>query len=125
MKKLLKYLFPLIAAVAFWNCSDAHESTVAQNAAVMISEEASCDAEISASDAELCIPRQVSYANPHSLQSTARRVTGTQRNNVEFTKSGRIINAGIIYSVQRKSITVLSSHVEPAHRLLCLGKLII
>ena len=57
--------------------------------------------------------------------SEARDKGGTQRNNVEFTKSGRIINAGIIYSVQRKSITVLYSHVEPAHRLLCLGKLII
>jgi hypothetical protein len=42
-----------------------------------------------------------------------------------FAKSGRIENAGIRFFVQRKSITRHSSLIEPSHRLLSLGKLII
>ncbi len=126
MKKLLKYLLPVIVAFAFWNCEERYVSTVAEEVSeVMSLSETSCQTEISESESELCLPRQVSFAGSHRVQSAPRRTTGTHRNNLEFTKSGKVINAGIRYFVQRKSIIIHSSLVEPSFRLLSLGKLII
>jgi hypothetical protein len=126
MKRWLKYLLPLVVAVAFWNGKDNLLSTVPEE---IISTQTICDAicdnVISTSKSELCLPRQVSYTSSSRVQTTARRTTGYSRDNVEFTKSGKIINAGLRYFIQTKSILIHSSLVEPAHKLLYLGKLII
>lgn len=126
MGKFLKYLLSAIVVLAFWNCTDKSAPTVAEGSAVTMSiEETAYQTNISESESELCLPRQVSFANSNRVQSTARRSTGTNRNNIEFTKSGRVLNSGIRYFVQRNSIISHSTLVEPAHRLLYLGKLII
>jgi hypothetical protein len=126
MKRWLKYLLPLVVAVAFWNGKDNLLSTVPEE---IISTQTICDAicdnVISTSESELCLPRQVSYTSSSRVQTTARRTTGYSRDNIEFTKSGKIINAGLRYFIQTKSILIHSSLVEPAHKLLYLGKLII
>jgi hypothetical protein len=126
MKRWLKYLLPLVVAVAFWNGKDNLLSTVPEE---IISTQTICDAicdnVISTSKSELCLPRQVSYTSSSRVQTTARRTTGYSRDNVEFTKSGKIINAGLRYFIQTKSILIHSSLVEPARKLLYLGKLII
>ena len=126
MRSWLKYLLPLVVAVAFWNGKDNLLSTVPEE---IISTQTICDAVcdnvISTSESELCLPRQVSYTSSSRVQTTARRTTGYSRDNVEFTKSGKIINAGLRYFIQTKSILIHSSLVEPAHKLLYLGKLII
>ena len=126
MRKWLKYLIPLMFVVAFWNCKDSLLSTAPETTsdALAISE-AVCDNIISSSESELCLPRQVSYASPYRVQNTARRTTGYSRASFEFAKSGKIINAGLRYLTQRKSILTHSSLIEPAHKLLYLGKLII
>lgn len=125
MGKMLKYLFPLIAALALWNCADEPASSVNEEAAAVSFSEPVCHANISASESQLCLPRQVSFASPQTLQGTARRTNSVHRNNLEFAKSGRILNAGLICFVQRKSLIIHSSLLEPSNKLLCLGQLII
>ena len=126
MRKWLKYLLPLIVAIAFWDCKDNQLSTVPEKipASQAISE-AVCDNTISSSESELCLPRQISYASSSRVQTTARRTTSYGRTNVEFAKSGKIFNAGLRYIIQRKSVIIHSSLIEPSHKLLYLGKLII
>lgn len=122
MRKLLKYLFPLFAAFFFCNCEYKSDSAVTEEIAAAISlEEAAYHSEISESESELCLPRQVSFANSHRLQNTSRRTSGAQKS-TGIIRSG---NAGIRYFVQRKYVSTLSSLSEPAYRLLCLGRLII
>lgn len=126
MKRLLKYLLPVIAVLALWNCMGTSVSADTGNAAAAMSlEETVYQTVISESQSELCLPRQISVASCQRIQSGARRTVGSGRNNIEFTKSGKIINADIRYFVQKKSIIIHSSLIEPAHRLLYLGKLII
>lgn len=126
MKKLLKYLFPAIAAIVFWNHMDTPVSAVADETSALVSFDSKAyPTDISESDSELCLPRQISFANSQRVQSTARRTTGTHRNNIEFVRSGRTVNTCIRYYVQRNSILIHSSLIEPAHRLICLGRLII
>lgn len=125
MKRLLKYLFPVIAVLALWNCMSTSVSADTEDTAVMSFEETVCQSAISESQSELCLPRQISVASCQRIQSGMRRTVGSGRNNIEFTKSGKIINADIRYFVQKKSIIIHSSLIEPSHRLLYLGKLII
>ena len=127
MKKLLKYLIPLILAAAFWNFPDTtHESPVSEEVATcMHIGETSRQSDISETQHEFCLPRQVSFGNTQRVQNAPRRTTGTHRNNIEFSKSGKVVNAGLRFFIQQKSIIVHSSLIEPAFRLLYLGKLII
>lgn len=126
MKKLLKYLLPLIVTAVFCNLTDGHASVVAEDSvADFCIDAAAAEANISAADSEICLPRPVSFANSHRVQNAPRRTAGAHRVNVEFTKSGKIVNADLRYFIQRKSIIVHSSLVEPSHKLLCLGRLII
>lgn len=126
MKKLLKYLFPLVLALMFWSCAEDCRSMVSEDSVTPAAlNDASCQANISASDSQLCLPRQVTYANTQTVQGTARRTNSVNRNNIEFMKSGKVLNAGLIYFIQRKSIIIHWSLIEPANKLLYLGQLII
>lgn len=126
MKKLLKYLFPLVLALTFWSCAENSRSMVSADPVTPAAlNDASRQANISASDSQLCLPRQVTYANTQTVQGTARRTNIVSRNNIEFMKSGKVLNAGLIYFIQRQSIIIHSSLIEPANRLLYLGHLII
>lgn len=126
MKRLLKYLVLSVVAAAFWCGADKDFSQACIDDVTDISFVLeSYGKEISSTDQEFNLPRQTSVANSQRVQSSVRRTGGTQRNNMVFAKSGRIENAGIRFFVQRKSITSHSSLIEPSHRLLSLGKLII
>lgn len=126
MKRLLKYLLPLMVAVVFWNCKDNQLSAVPEEVSASQSIcEAVCDNIISSSESELCLPRQISYANQSRGQTVARRTASCGRTSIEFAKSGKIFNAGLRYFIQRKSIIIHSSLIEPSVKLLCLGRLII
>ena len=127
MKRLLTYLFPMIVAAAFAGATDVavYPSQDEESSVADIVCETVCPAEFSAAESELCLPRQVSYANTHQVQSSARRTNGAQKNNVEFIRSGKVINAGIRYFIQNKSVIVHSRLTEPAALLLSLGRLII
>ena len=118
MKKLLKYILPVILVAAFWNNADGSTSTLPEKAAAgMYVSESVCHAELSAEESEFCLPRQVSFANSRRVNTTARRTCGAQRNNLEFTRSGKVFNAGIRYFVQKRSVIIHSALIEPSHRL--------
>lgn len=126
MRSLIKYLFPLLMALAFWNCTDGSAAAVSEdssNAVSFIYNES--DSDISETKSEFCLPRQVSFASVYRVHVSSRRTGGVHKNNIEFVKSGKVINADLSYINQRKSIIIHSSKMEPAFRLLSLGKLII
>ena len=126
MGKLFKYLLPVLAAVVFWNCAENPANPVSDESVADISLiEVACQSSLSSTDHEFCPPRQVSFANAQRVQNAPRRTSGVQRSNLEFTKSGKVINAVLRYFIQRKSVIIHSSLIEPSHRLLCLCKLII
>lgn len=126
MKKLLKYLLFFLVAATFVNCTDKYVSSVSdETEAGMSLSESLYHTNISASDSELCIPRQEQIANSQRIQSTTRRTNHVHRSNAVFAKSGKVINAGLRYFIQQKSIIIHSTLMEPTHRLLSLGKLII
>lgn len=126
MRKRLKYLLLMMVAFAFWNCNDNLLSTVSEeDFATQSLCESVRDNIISSSESELCLPRQISYASQSRVQQNARRVNTYSKTGVEFTKSGKLINAGLRYFIQKKSIVLHSSLMEPSHKLLYLGILII
>lgn len=126
MKRWLKYLLPLVVGVAFWNSTDELSSKTSEElSATQAIGETVCDNIISASESELCLPRQISNASSSRVQTTTRRAAGFNRINVEFVKSDRRIHVGFGYFRQRNSQLLHSSLMEPAHKLLYLGKLII
>ena len=126
MKKLLKYLLFFLAAAVLWGTADKEMSSVtAEDVADMVLEKAISSMDLSQSDHQFSLPRQTSFANSQRAQSSVRRTNSVHRNNTEFAKSGKVVNAGLRYIIQHQSIIVHSTLVEPTHRLLCLGKLII
>lgn len=126
MKKLLKYLLFFLAAAVLWGEADKDMSSVtAEDVADIVMEKAISGTDISQSDHEFSLPRQTSFANSQRAQSSVRRTNSVHRNNTEFAKSGKVVNAGLRYVTQTKSIIIHSSLIEPAHKLIYLGKLII
>ena len=126
MKKLLKYLLFFLAAAVLWGEADKEMSSVtAEDVADIVMEKAISGTDISQSDHEFSLPRQTSFANSQRAQSSVRRTNSVHRNNTEFAKSGKVVNAGLRYVTQTKSIIRHSSLIEPAHKLIYLGKLII
>lgn len=126
MKKLLKYLLFFLAAAVLWGEADKEMSSVtAEDVADIVMEKAISGTDISQSDHEFSLPRQTSFANSQRAQSSVRRTNSVHRNNTEFAKSGKVVNAGLRYVTQTKSIILHSSLIEPALKLIYLGKLII
>lgn len=126
MKKLLKYLLFFLAAAVLWGAADKEMSSVtAEDVADMVLEKAISSMDLSQSDHQFSLPRQTSFANSQRAQSSVRRTNSVHRNNTEFAKSGKVVNAGLRYVTQTKSIILYSSLIEPAHKLIYLGKLII
>lgn len=126
MKKLLKYLLFFLAAAVLWGTTDKDISSVtAEDVADMVLEKAISSTDLSQSDHQFSLPRQTSFANSQRAQSSVRRTNSVHRNNTEFAKSGKVVNAGLRYVTQTKSIILHSSLIEPAHKLIYLGKLII
>lgn len=130
MKKLIKYLLPVIAVLVFLTLTDKEESSyIAKNQTEVIShseiQAESHSTSISSEEHDICLPRQISFASQVRLQSNARRVVSTNRHNIEFIKVGKLFNAAHQYTVQNNSTISHSSLAEPAHRLLRLGRLII
>lgn len=126
MKRMLKYLLFAIVFTALCNCTDTHVSAFADSSSSAVSfEDTSYQSAVSESEPELCLPRQISCAGHNRVQNATRRTVGTGRSGITFTKSGSLINACTIYFLQKRSLMLHSTLMEPAHRLLCLGKLII
>ena len=125
MKCFLKYLLFIIAAVALWNSADMEVSSTEEAAADISLVKDSYNSFISQQESNFNLPRQTSVSSGPNLQCTARRTSNLGRSNVEFAKSGKVVNAVLRYSIQWIEIIIHASFVEPSHRLLSLGRLII
>ena len=125
MRKLLKYLLPFMVFAVFSYSTDASEPETMEDFLKEYAVDAASQDSVSPTETELCLPRQISVANTLRVQNTARRANCSLRTSLEFTKSGKVINAGLRYCIQRKSILIHSSMTEPSSILLSLGKLII
>ena len=126
MKLLLKYILPVLVSLAFAGYGDAVScgESVLSDMDVALNESAlSCD--ISESEPEPCLPRQITPTVNVTSHSNARRTDNQHRHGFEFVKSGKVINAGVRYFIQNRSVAFYSSIAEPSHRLIQMGKLII
>ncbi|MBQ6689798.1 MAG: hypothetical protein IJN02_11290 [Bacteroidales bacterium] len=126
MRNLLKYILPIVIAVAFSNATGGFESS--SRTAVSYSgtiKNVKFSEFISTPYSQLDIPRQVSLSFPIRVQSCARRPVSVHRPVFEFVKSGKALNTSVLYSVQRQSVILNTSVIEHAHKLVYLGKLII
>ena len=127
MKKLLKYLLlSMVALVFHMSAGDAfsiHEDINSCPAARECS--AALNISISSPTADICIPRQVSTVSVPRLQSNSSRHETSHRQNFEVVKSGKTINSSLCYVVQKRSLIIHSSHMEPANKLVRLCKFII
>lgn len=126
MRRILKYLLPIIVATVFVGSADDSTAHVKDYHIGDISFEASfSQVSISQSESEPCLPRPVSFSNTVNVHSSARTTTNIQRNNVEFAKAGKVVNVSRLCVIQKISLIVYSSIFNPAQRLLGLGRLII
>ena len=126
MKRLMKYLLLFIVAATFWSSeSNATSSHYAEDIADISFNGFVSQTSVSSPESQFNLPRQSSISSGPGVQGAIRRTQTAHRNNIEFTKSGKVFNAGLRYSVQLHSIIIHSTLVEPSRRLLCLGRLII
>ena len=125
MKKLLKYILFCIVALAFYNGARTGSYTEDISLADIQNEITTIDCFVSSPQTDICIPRQVSIFTSVRLQTSSRRPDNFQPQNFDCVKSGKIVNAGIRYFVQRKSILAHSTLVEPSHTLIRLCRFII
>ena len=117
MKSLLKYLLPCIFAAALWYGTGVSADDVSEDFFTYLSVDSSLSGtDISASDSDLCLPRQESAVNTVRLAGTSGRTATMQRGDLEFAKSG---------NRQYLSIILNSAIVRPSYRLISLGRLII
>ena len=127
MKNLLKYLLLSLVALAFhMGAKDdmfAHEDIQDYDYASTCT--ASLNVGRTAPTTDICIPRQVSTVTVPRLQSNSNRHETSHRQNCEVVKSGKTINAALRYVVQKQSLIIHSSLMEPANKLASLCRLII
>ena len=126
MKRLLEYLLLFIVAAVFWGSADNAVSAPSMEDIEDIAFNGTiAQTNVSSPQAQCNLPRQTSIVSAPSVQNSARRTGSSHRNNLEFAKSGKVINSGLRYFVQLQSVIVHSSLAEPGNMLLCLRRLII
>jgi hypothetical protein len=126
MKQFLKCLLLLVVAAVLWgSADDAVSAPSVQDMEEIVFNGSIIPTSVSAQEHQCNLPRQTSIVNAPSVQNAARRTSTFQRNNLEFAKSGKVINSGLRYFIQLQSVIVHSSLAEPGNMLLCLRRLII
>ena len=126
MKQFLKYLLLLVVAAVLWgSADDAVSAPSVQDIEEIVFNGSITPTSVSAQEHQCNLPRQTSIVNAPSVQNAARRTSTFQRNNLEFAKSGKVINSGLRYFIQLQAFIVHSSLAEPGNMLLCLRRLII
>ena len=126
MLRIFRYILVIIIAAAVWSGAD---EAVADLSPEMLAEMAIDDLhpQTSYSDYESdpLLPRQITSTTSHHAPVVLRKIGGLQKTNLEFTKSGKLINAGVQYFLQNNHIVLRSSKADPGHMLHSLGRLII
>ena len=126
MKRLLEYLLLFTVAAVLWGSADNTVCAPSVEGMEEIAFNGSItQTSVSAPGHQCNLPRQTSIVSAPTIQNAARRTSTSQRNNLEFAKSGKIINSGLRYFIQLQSVILHSSLAEPGNMLLCLRRLII
>ena len=128
MKSLLKYILPVLFFAVISHSNEGSLSDVSLQDFKTV-EESIIAQRITITDSdygeEFCLPRQFSAANTFRVHGSVKRTTGSHRINSEYIVSGKVINAGLRFFIQKRSIITHSFLANPSCRLLTLGKLII
>jgi hypothetical protein len=126
VKKFIKYLIAIIFAVAFIDGSIKSDSIDTENSIEDLTTEfVTAHTDFSIFDSALHSSRQVSPISTSHLQNSSQRANNGHKQNYTFIKAGKILNIGIINSIQNNSQTLYSYLTKPIHRLISFGKLII
>ncbi len=128
MKSLLKFIVPIIMAIAFIDgLSQSDTTSLNSNDWADYTSElgSSYYRDWTPSGSDLTLPRQISAANGLRLQATGKRSNASQKSSSEFIKSGKTVNSCIRYFTQEKSIITYASYIKPSVRLISLCRLII
>ena len=126
MKRLLEYLLLFTVAAVLWGSADNAVCAPSVEGMEEIAFNGSItQTSVSAPEHQCNLPRQTSIVSAPNIQNAARRTSTSQRNSLEFAKSGKVINSGLRYFIQLQSVIVHSSLAEPGNMLLCLRRLII
>ena len=130
MKNGLRYLLPLlfVAMVLFCGVGECVRLLQTTETVVVDSEDdvQSLESlESFASESDLQLPRRISGVGAPHFQSAVKRTGNTYKNNLEFLKAGKVVYAGFESHVHKESLNIGYLFVEPCHRLIRLGKLVI
>ena len=88
----------------------------------------SCYFETCSHDVDECLPHSTSQSNVNRQQKAARRGNKSfkpYKDSFEFVKVVKLTDTGTGNFIQKVSLIIHSSFINPAHRLYRLGKLII
>lgn len=126
MQRIFKYILVMIIAAAVWSGAD---EAVADLSPEMLVELAIDDLHPQTSfsdyESEPLLPRQITSSSTNHAPVVVRKVGGISKTKLEFTKSGKLINAGVRYFLQNQYIILRSSKADPGQMLHTLGRLII
>jgi hypothetical protein len=126
MQRIFKYILVMIIAAAVWSGAD---EAVADLSPEMLAELALDDLHPQTSfsdyESEPLLPRQITSSTTNHAPVVVRKIGGIQKTKLEFTKSGKLINAGVRYLGQNQYIILRSSKADPGQMLHTLGRLII
>ena len=104
MLKILKYLSVIIVAAAVWSGADSAAEDIPQALLNELSlEYVDCQTVVSEQGSEPCLPRQITFSTTFRIQGAAKRINNTYRNNLEFAKSGKVVNVSLRYFNQIQS----------------------
>lgn len=126
MQRLFKYLLVMIIAVAVWSGADeAFADLSPEMLAELALDDLHPQTSFSDYESEPLLPRQITSSTTYHAPVVVRKISGIQKTNLEFTKSGKLINAGVQYLIQNQYIILRSSKADPGQMLHSLGRLII
>lgn len=122
VKSLLRYIIPVVLAVITLICGVGDADTyVSDNhpSETFATEIATCYIDVTP-DANMYLSHQVP-----SSQVLRLKKNNSNKYFLGLVKACKIPSTGIGNFVQRKSLIIHSSFIKPAHKLICLGKLVI
>ena len=130
MKNALKCLLPLLFIAMFFLCGADECAPVLRTTETVVvnSDDDSQSLESLKSfpaESDIHLPRRLSGVTAPRLQSVVKRIGSTYKFNLEFIKAGKVVYAGFESSVYKDSLNIGYLFVEPCHRLIRLGKLVI
>ena len=126
MKNLFKYLIPLAVVVAFLSATGYGDRSSQDFTGYAIPEQAmEISTSLSPDHSGCSVPSRVSVSGPATFRCNARK-TETSRHTFEVIKSGKHINVGTAFFLQRRCPAVIHTSITAhTHKLVWIGRLTI